>query len=275
MVRLISVVIPTFNRKELTDQAIESVVSTFPELLEIVVVDDCGSTPYFYNAAANASGVPVQVFRLTVNGGAGMARKAGVERTCGEFIAFLDSDDRYDAGWMDFVISEIQALEASNRRLLISGKVNGERPAGALVRKNLATMPTQLRLAMSRVVAMFFNPLYAPSIVAHRELCGFRDGLRYCEDYYSTIIALFRADALLLPDVTACHLGREPNSAGGLSGAGKKMFLGEMEVRRALLALPDVPLPFKLLVPFGLGYQIFRVAAKRLLSLVRSLVRQK
>jgi len=274
MDRLVTVVIPTFNRKALTDGAIESVVSAHPKLIEVIVVDDCGSVPYAYDAAVNASGVAVQVIRLPSNGGPGMARKAGVEVAKGSYIAFLDSDDRYDGGWLDYAIAALQAVSAQNRCLVISGIVNGERPVGAFVRKALAALPTLMQLTMSRAVATIFNPFYTPSIVVHKDLCHFKDGLRYCEDYYSTVTSLFRADELLLLNVAACHLGRTPNSEGGLSSSGKKMYRGEMEVRRSMLAMTCIPIPYKILVFFGMLYQVTRSALKSSLSFVSLLFKR-
>lgn len=268
MGKLVSVVIPTFNRKELTDGAIESVVSAFPKLIEIIVVDDCGTIPYTYGEAVNASGIAVQVIRLPINGGAGVARKAGVEMAKGIYIAFLDSDDRYDAAWLDYVVAKLQAVSAQNRCLMLSGIVNGERPVGAFVRKALAAMPRLVQFTMSRMVATMFNPFYIQSIVAHKDLCEFKDGLRYCEDYYLTVSSLFRAEGLWLPNVVACHLGRSPNSEGGLSSAGKKMYWGEMEVRRSMLVTRYIPVPYKILVPFGMLYQVARAALKGSLSFV-------
>lgn len=264
MVKLISVVIPTFNRKTLTDMAVQSVVSASPDFLEIVVVDDCGSIPYLYEEVVNPSGIAVRVIHLPINVGAGMARKAGVENAHGTYIAFLDSDDCYDKEWLDYVVSELKSnRQAQNRRLIISGITNGERPAGAVVRKVLAALPTPLRLAASRGVATLFNPFYTPSIVLHKNLCLFKEGLHHCEDYYSTAIALFLADMLFLPKIVACHLGREPNSVGGLSAVKEKMYKGEMEVRRVMFGLSCVPLRYKLLVPVGMVYQVLRAAVKR------------
>lgn len=263
MDKLISVIIPTFNRKNLTDEAIESVVSSFPQLIEIIVIDDCGSIPYTYEANSNKSGINTQVIRLPNNEGAGMARKAGVAISQGEYIAFLDSDDRYDAFWLDHVIAMLKSSEKNNRRLMISGIVNGGRPVGKFVRKFLSKMPSSMHLMMSRVVAMIFNPFYTPSIVAHKSLCEFKDSLRYCEDYYSTATSLFRANILLLPNTISCHLGRPPNSQGGLSSAGSKMHQGEIEVRRSMLAMKNIPIAYKTLIPIGILYQLSRVFIKK------------
>lgn len=267
MDKLITVVIPTFNRKELTDVAVHSVVSSYASLLEIIVIDDCGSIPYFFTDSVNVSGVAVRCVRLQVNVGPGMARKVGVEEANGEYIAFLDSDDSYDQGWMDYVISELRSKpQLQNCHLMISGISNGERPTGAAVRRWLASLPTSLVLVGSRLMTTLFNPFYTPSIILHKDLCVFKDNLRHCEDYYSTMLAVFKADLILLPQVVACHLGREPNSDGGVSAAKEKMHKGEMKVRRAMLSLPCVPFLYKLLVPIGMLYQLARTAVKRLFA---------
>lgn len=262
MGKLVSVIIPTYNRKGLTDAAIASVVTAHPALVEIVVVDDCGSI-VFGSPGVNSSGVLVRVVRLDENVGAGLARQAGVNQAAGRFIAFLDSDDCYDAGWMDNVLNLLQAGAAiSHRRVLIAGCTQGGRGVAAITRKMLVALPTALRLMALRLVTILFNPFYTPSLVMSRKMCSFKDGLRHCEDYYTTALAIFRANELVLAPVVACHLGRAPNSAGGESAARAKMFKGELQVRFGMLKEPDVSFGYKLLVPIGVAYQYCRAMAK-------------
>ena len=263
-----SVIIPTYNRKELTDKAVFSVVTVYPSLVEIIVVDDCGSVAYSFGAL-NSSGVPVRVIQLDRNVGAGMARQAGVVQAMGKFVAFLDSDDSYDKDWVDYVLILLQSgSEILNRHVLITGITQGEKRAGGLVRKMLAGLPLSLQLVVSRIVATQFNPFYTPSIVMSRELCFFKDGLRHCEDYYSTAFALFGSNTIFLPQVVACHLGRAPNSEGGESAAKEKMFRGEMQVRFSMLQESGVPLGYKLLIPVGMVYQWCRSGVKNLFCFV-------
>ncbi|MFH2123682.1 MAG: glycosyltransferase family 2 protein [Pseudomonadota bacterium] len=263
MDKLVSVIIPTYNRKDLTDKAVASVVTAYPALVEIIVVDDCGTCAYSFDSL-NTSGVPVRVIRLDRNVGGGMARQAGVAQASGGCIAFLDSDDRYDEGWIDYTLALLQSnSDVLNCRIFITGITQGERKFGAFVRRMLTAMPQFLQLGASRIVATLFNPFYMQSSVMSRELCIFKDELRYCEDYYSTVFALFGANKILLPKITACHLGRLPNSLGGLSSAREKMLRGEMLVRFSMLQEPCVPLGYKLLIPFGMIYQWCRTGVKK------------
>jgi hypothetical protein len=87
---LVSVVIPCFGQSHFLGEAIESVLSqTYPHL-EVLVVDD--SSPD--NASQVATRYPgVRCVRCE-NQGMAAARNLGVRSTSGDFLVFLDSDDR-------------------------------------------------------------------------------------------------------------------------------------------------------------------------------------
>lgn len=89
---LVSVVITTYNRPELLAEAVESVRDQTYGNLEIVVVDDCSETP----AAEVLGDLPdVEVVRHEENRGANAARNTGIRESSGEFVGFLDDDDRW------------------------------------------------------------------------------------------------------------------------------------------------------------------------------------
>jgi glycosyltransferase involved in cell wall biosynthesis len=91
----ISVVIPTYNRADLVNRAVCSVLKQAGETDEIIVVDD-GSTDGTASALAHF-GDRVRVLRIA-HGGAGGARNAGVRQARHDLIAFLDSDDEWIPG---------------------------------------------------------------------------------------------------------------------------------------------------------------------------------
>src|SRR3972149_1034912 len=91
---LVSVVIPSYNRADMLRRAIRSVLAqTFTDF-ELIVVDD-GSTDNTVNPVEEFSDSRVRFMRRSVNEGAARARNMGVELSCGEWIAFLDSDDEW------------------------------------------------------------------------------------------------------------------------------------------------------------------------------------
>jgi hypothetical protein len=107
-----------------------------------------------------------------------------------------------------------------------------------------------------------FNPFYTPSVILSRDLCQFGDSLRYCEDYYTNAMALFRAKKIVLSSRYSCSLSRRPGSDLGESANTRGMFRGELSTRRAMLLSKDVPLVYKLLVPLGVLYQFTRASVK-------------
>ena len=88
--RRVSVVVPTFNRAELIQETIESVLRQTAPAHEIIVVDD-GSTDSTC-AVVRAYGDRV-VLLNDDHRSAAAARNRGLARATGDWIAFLDSDD--------------------------------------------------------------------------------------------------------------------------------------------------------------------------------------
>jgi len=90
---LVSVIIPAYNASRFLRQTLESVVRQTHRDLEIIVVDD-GSTD---NTVRIVEGIQKQDPRVAlyrqVNQGAAVARNLGIEKSKGNFIAFLDADD--------------------------------------------------------------------------------------------------------------------------------------------------------------------------------------
>lgn len=90
---MISVIIPTFNRKTFLERAINSVLSQTFRDFELIIVDDC-STDGTENLPV-LKNEKIQFFRLPLRSGVASARNFGVQRSNGKWIAFLDSDDEW------------------------------------------------------------------------------------------------------------------------------------------------------------------------------------
>jgi glycosyltransferase involved in cell wall biosynthesis len=87
---LVSVIIPCYQQAQYLGEAIESVLGqTYPHL-EVVVVDD-GSTD---NVAAIAARYPGVRCIREPNSGPAAARNAGIRNSNGDYLIFLDADDR-------------------------------------------------------------------------------------------------------------------------------------------------------------------------------------
>lgn len=111
---MVSVIIPTYNRKATIVKAIESVLEQTYSDIECIVVDDC-STDGTYEVVEKIDDRRLKYFKLSENMGACYARNFGIEHSCGEFIAFNDSDDTWHKDkiekQLDFM--ERQKMDAS------------------------------------------------------------------------------------------------------------------------------------------------------------------
>jgi len=90
-----SVIIPTYNRKYFLKIAVESVLSQSFQDFELIIVDDgsTDSTQTLIKEYLNFSGKIHYLYQE--NKGPASARNKGIKEAKGDFICFLDSDDRY------------------------------------------------------------------------------------------------------------------------------------------------------------------------------------
>jgi glycosyltransferase involved in cell wall biosynthesis len=87
---LVSIIIPTYNRPEYLNEAIESVVSQSYERIEVLVIDDGSKLTY---AEEICNSFKKCTYFQKKNGGVSSARNYGVLKAKGDYIAFLDDDD--------------------------------------------------------------------------------------------------------------------------------------------------------------------------------------
>lgn len=87
----VSAIIPTYNRRELVQRAIDCALAQTRQVDEIIVVDD-GSTDGTADALAARYGNRIHYVRQA-NAGVSAARNHGMALATGRFIALLDSDD--------------------------------------------------------------------------------------------------------------------------------------------------------------------------------------
>jgi glycosyltransferase involved in cell wall biosynthesis len=94
---LVSVIIPTYGRDEDLPSAIQSVFDQQYERVELLVVDDGSPTPVATTLPERLlSDERTTVIRHERNKGANVARNTGIRTANGDYIAFLDDDDRWD-----------------------------------------------------------------------------------------------------------------------------------------------------------------------------------
>jgi glycosyltransferase involved in cell wall biosynthesis len=175
--KLVSVIIPTYNRDRTLKEAIDSALAqTFTDF-ELIVVDD-GSTDNTKNILSCYKDKIIVISEK--NRGVSAARNAGISRASGRFIAFLDSDDLWYAEKLytqiEFFNSNPQAMICQTEEIWI--------------RNNVRVNPKKRHKKPS---GMFFEAslglcLISPSaVMIKQELFDkiglFDESLPACEDY--------------------------------------------------------------------------------------------
>jgi glycosyltransferase involved in cell wall biosynthesis len=110
----VSVIMPVYNAEGCLPVALESLKSQSFKDFEVVFVDDCSTdgTPAVLEAFKNESGIPCKIVRQKVNGGVAAARNKGLAMAEGEYLAFLDADDRMEPEELKVAVSEAEKADA-------------------------------------------------------------------------------------------------------------------------------------------------------------------
>jgi len=103
---LVSIITPNYNASKYIDETIQSVIKQTYSNWELLIVDDC-STDNSVAIIKKYQGLDkrVRLLRLDKNSGAAIARNKAIEASKGDFIAFLDSDDRWFENKLEIQVS--------------------------------------------------------------------------------------------------------------------------------------------------------------------------
>jgi len=172
----LSVIIPTYNRADFIQRAIESVFTQTHKVDEIIVVND-GSNDNTDIILATYKNIKVI---KTKNQGVSHARNVGIKEAKNEWIAFLDSDDEWQKDkikkQIDFHLQNPKILFShSEEKWIRRGKEikypkSLKKPSGECFLQNISTC----RIAASSV--MMHKSIF-------EDIGFFDEGLRVCEDF--------------------------------------------------------------------------------------------
>lgn len=115
---LVSSIVPCYNRREMLEWTIKSLIKQTYTNHQIIFVDD-GSIqilePFIKKQLKSFNG-DWKIIRISYNSGPGIARKVGMANCNGEYIQFIDSDDE---ALPNKISEQVKTLE-SNKALLMT-----------------------------------------------------------------------------------------------------------------------------------------------------------
>jgi glycosyltransferase involved in cell wall biosynthesis len=174
---LISIIIPCYNQAHFLGEAVESVLAqTYPHY-EIIVVDD-GSTDATSEVASSYPAVRCVRQR---NAGLSAARNAGVKVSHGQFLVFLDADDRL---LPDALQSGLNCFQGHPECVFVSGHyrhINADGSAGLQFPQRQLKIDPYQTLLQRNYIGMHATVMYRRQIFDI--VGGFTTSLQSCEDY--------------------------------------------------------------------------------------------
>ena len=114
---MVSVVLPTHNRRVVVQRAIRSVLERTYTNLELLVVDDY-STDDTWDYFCRYEAPRIRAVRSTEQPGVAGARNHGLDLVTGDVVAYLDDDNWYDRDWLRSVV---WLLEQQPRTQIVYG----------------------------------------------------------------------------------------------------------------------------------------------------------
>lgn len=216
----ISIVVPVYNVAHYIKKCVNSIMAQNSKdySVECIIVDDCSpdnSIEIIHDLVDNYVGNIEFVFcRHNHNRGQSAARNTGIEKSTGDYVLFLDSDDYLSE---DCIKLMIQGLSAYPETDVILGNMyycKYNRPFFPLV-----SSPTLLSDKSDLLLKIFFAKLHchAPNRLIRRSLLidhhlFFIEGLLYEDMPWTYDLMMAMSSMLVLPDITYVYENNETST---------------------------------------------------------------
>lgn len=201
----VSVIVPTFNRRDLLGRALGSVFAQTAPPAEVIVVDD-GSTDGTESFLRDR--FPEAIYLRQPNQGVSSARNSGIRWSGGDWVAFLDSDDRWLPG----------KLEVQYQRLRAQPDMKVCHTEELWIRNGRQVNPARKHLKQGGWIFHRCLPLCAmspSSILIHRSVFDrvglFDEYLPACEDYDLWLRIAARFPVLFVEEPLIVKYGGHPD----------------------------------------------------------------
>lgn len=126
-VPIVSIIMPAFNRSQIIELAIESILNQTFLNWELIVVDDGSTDETSVIFSKYIDNFRVRYFKQA-RLGVSSARNFGLRQARGEYIAYLDTDNRWEVDYLHFMV---EAMSNAKAYVAYSGttniKQNGDR----------------------------------------------------------------------------------------------------------------------------------------------------
>lgn len=214
---LVSVIIPTLNRRDYIQLAINSVLDQTYQNIELIVIDD-GSSDGTSDVVKEKYGNKL-TYIWQENQGESVARNNGLAIARGKYVNFLDSDDYWDPRKIDIEVEFLHNAK-SQEYVAICSSVWVVNEEGNLIKSDPSGR--SIKLSNYEIYDFFSGPkIFAPpsNLLLRsstlRELGGFDDRIQYGEDW-DLVIRLRSKGKIFFLDEPLVYYRIHPSSQQGI-----------------------------------------------------------
>lgn len=178
--KLISVVVPVYNKSLYLAECIESIISQTYRNLEIILVND-GSSDNSLDICKMYEQLDERVIVVDKpNAGVSSARNAGLEIATGDYIGFVDADDFIDAGMYSTLLEQI-TRDGSDVCTMINYSIR----RGSMVLNTRTDGPIEKRDALKELLLLQYPASMCVSLFSADVIkkCKADEELHFFEDF--------------------------------------------------------------------------------------------
>jgi glycosyltransferase involved in cell wall biosynthesis len=181
---MLSIIVPVYNAEKTLEQCLDSILSQTFTNFECILVDD-GSTD---KSSGICDAYALRDSRIQalhkLNEGVSAARNDGIETSCGDYIAFVDSDDYL---MPDMYQRLMEKIENEKKELVCCGYSHRNKvflPPSVSCEASVAQ--TVYHLEQSELFGLIWNKLYLANIIKKNNIL-FPTGQYFGEDIFFNI----------------------------------------------------------------------------------------
>lgn len=173
---LVSIIMLTYNRKNIIQKAIDSVLSQTYDNFELLIIDDA-SDDGTYKLLNSLQDNRIRVFSNDINKGCSNARNLGLKNIKGEYVMYLDSDNEWDSKYIETMVGAF--IELPDADALYSGQ---------LLYKNFNSNPYAVRFGSYNKPLLHNRNYIDMNCFCHKsdiinKICGFDENLLKLVDW--------------------------------------------------------------------------------------------
>lgn len=224
----LSLVVPVYKVQGYLPECLDSVLGQDCTDFEIIAVDDCspdGSGAILDEYAKRDT--RIHVIHLTENVGLGRARNAGLEKSSGDYVLFLDSDDTLSDGALSAIVDRLEAtgdpeiLVFDYARTYWDGRVRPNLRADLLHQEGPDAFSLSERPQLLDLLQIVWNKAYRRDFVT-------RTGLTFPPGYYEdapwTFCSMISAERIAVLDRVCVHYRQRREGGNILKTVSRKHF---------------------------------------------------